>query len=68
LGQVHVAHRGAEVGVSRQLLNGPNRRAEHREVRAEGVALDVAFVSGTRRSRSGRARGPGGSAACGSAE
>jgi len=30
-----------EVGVSGQVLNGPNRRAAHRKVRAEGVAQDV---------------------------
>jgi hypothetical protein len=40
-GQVHVAHRGAEVGVSGQLLKCPNRRAAHRKVRAEGVTQDV---------------------------
>src|SRR5207248_396012 len=41
--QVHVAHRGAQVRVTGQLLDGLRRRSAHREMRAEGVAepMDV---------------------------
>ena len=41
--QVHVAHRGAQVRVTGQLLDGLRRRSAHREMRAERVAepMDV---------------------------
>ena len=39
--QVHVALRGAQVGVPCQLLDGHGRCAPHREVRAERVPQDV---------------------------
>jgi hypothetical protein len=39
--QVHVALRGREVLMTRELLDGPRRRAAHRQVRTERVTQDV---------------------------